>query len=111
MSSHGSSFNHDFHVSFTEEEIAKGKVNYNYAMQPFGATEAPGITVFHKPEDGTIFHTYSVYGRGVELMMGTYRIIDLTPRGRDEDHLERSMEWVRHHDKYEANAATKCGCQ
>ena len=109
VSSHGSEFNHDFNVSFTEEEVASGKVNYNYTTQPFGSTEAPGISVFHKDSDGSVFHTYSVYGRGVELMMGTYRILDLTPKGRDEDQFEHSMEWVRYHDSYDA-AVAKCGC-
>lgn len=110
VSSHGSDFNHDFHVSFTEDEVASGKVEYNYTVQPFGSTEAPGISVFRKDADGTIYHTYSVYGRGVELMMGTYRILDLTPKGRDEDNLEHTMEWVRYHDSYETGAA-KGGCQ
>jgi predicted dithiol-disulfide oxidoreductase (DUF899 family) len=110
VSSHGSEYNRDFHVSFTEDEVAGGKVDYNYTKQSFGSTEAPGISVFYKTADGSVFHTYSVYGRGVEVMMGTYRILDLTPKGRDEDGLEHSMEWVRHHDSYETNAA-KCGCQ
>ena len=110
VSSNGSDFNHDFHVSFTEKEVASGKVDYNYTRQPFGSTEAPGISVFQKAADGLIYHTYSVYGRGVELMMGTYRILDLTPKGRDEDNLESSMEGVRYHDSY-ATGSTKCGCQ
>lgn len=110
VSSQGSEFNRDFHVSFTEAEVASGKVDYNYTMQPFGSTEAPGISVFHKAADGSVFHTYSVYGRGVEVMMGTYRILDLTPKGRNEDHLEHTMEWVRHHDRYDLHAG-KCGCQ
>jgi len=109
VSSGGSSFNYDFHVSFTEAEIAKGEVNYNYMIQPFGHTDAPGISVFQKDTDGATFHTYSVFGRGVEMMMGTYRILDLVPKGRDEDQLEHSMEWVRRHDDY--GDATKCGCQ
>jgi predicted dithiol-disulfide oxidoreductase (DUF899 family) len=104
VSSDGSDFNHDFHVSFTEQEVASGKVDYNYTMQPFGSTEAPGLSVFGKDADGVVFHTYSVYGRGVELMMGAYRIMDLTPKGRDEDNLEWSMEWVRHHDRYDAQS-------
>jgi predicted dithiol-disulfide oxidoreductase (DUF899 family) len=104
VSSDGSDFNHDFHVSFTEQEVARGKVDYNYTMQPFGSTEAPGLSVFGKDADGVVFHTYSVYGRGVELMMGAYRIMDLTPKGRDEDNLEWSMEWVRHHDRYDAQS-------
>lgn len=110
VSSHGSEFNHDLHVSFTEEEVASGKVDYNYTQQSFGSTEAPGISVFHKDNDGTVYHTYSVYGRGVELMMGAYRILDLTPKGRDEDKLEHTMEWVRYHDSYETGTA-KCGCK
>ncbi len=109
VSSYGSDFNPDFHVSFTEAEVASGKVNYNYTTQPFGSTEAPGISVFEKAADGSVFHTYSVYGRGVEVMMGTYRILDLTPKGRDEDQLEHTMEWVRYHDRYETDAAP-CGC-
>lgn len=110
VSSHGSDFNYDFHVSFTEREVESGKVDYNYTAQPFGSTEAPGISVFQKDADGTIYHTYSVYGRGVELMMGTYRILDLVPKGRDEDSLEWTMQWVRHHDRYDAASPSKCGC-
>ena len=109
VSSNGSDFNYDFNVSFTEEDVASGKVDYNYTKQPFGSTEAPGISVFQKTADGAIYHTYSVYGRGVELMMGTYRILDLTPKGRDEENLEHSREWVRFHDSYDTGSA-KCGC-
>lgn len=110
VSSNASDFNHDFHVSFSEKEVESGKVEYNYTRQSFGKTEAPGISVFHKAADSLIYHTYSVYGRGVEVMMGTYRILDLTPKGRDEDNLERSMEWVRYHDSYDTGS-TKCDCQ
>ena len=110
VSSHGASFNHDFHVAFTEDELAKGKLNYNYTIQAFPKTEAPGISVFHKDATGDIFHTYSVYGRGVELMMHTYRILDLAPKGRDEDDLEWPQEWVRHHDSYETGSS-ESGCQ
>ena len=109
VSSGGGDFNYDFHVSFTEEESATGKVNYNFTMQERGSTDAPGISVFNKDADGNVFHNYSVYGRGVELMMGTYRILDLVPKGRDEDKLSYSMEWVRHHDRYGSNG--NCGCQ
>ena len=84
VSSHGSDFNHDFGVSFTPEEQAKGEVYYNYGMRPFPAEEAPGISVFYKDDAGEVFHTYSTYGRGVEVMMGTYNMLDLTPKGRDE---------------------------
>jgi predicted dithiol-disulfide oxidoreductase (DUF899 family) len=106
VSSHGNSFNRDFQVSFTPEEIATGEVFYNYAKRPFPQSEAPGISVFCKDETGAVFHTYSTYGRGVEAMMGTYDLLDLTPKGRDEDGLPYTMAWVRHHDRYEAPAAT-----
>jgi predicted dithiol-disulfide oxidoreductase (DUF899 family) len=100
VSSHGSDFNHDFGVSFTPEEVAKGKVHYNYGTWPFAHEELPGISVFFTSDAGEVFHTYSTYGRGVEVMMGTYNMLDLVPRGRDEDDLSFTMEWVRHHDRY-----------
>jgi predicted dithiol-disulfide oxidoreductase (DUF899 family) len=65
--------------------------------------------VFYRGDAGDVFHTYSTYGRGVEVMMGAYRLMDLTPKGRDEDHQSYTMEWVRHHDRYEpAPAAGSC---
>jgi predicted dithiol-disulfide oxidoreductase (DUF899 family) len=103
VSSYGGDFNADFHVSFTREELAQGQVNYNYTMQEFPSAEAPGLSFFYKDAAGGVFHTYSTYGRGVELVMGTYGILDLAPKGRDEDHLGFAMEWVRHHDRYGTN--------
>jgi predicted dithiol-disulfide oxidoreductase (DUF899 family) len=100
VSSYGSDFNADFHVSFTKEEISQGKVNYNYTVQGFPSAEAPGLSVFYKDADGGVFHTYSTYGRGLDPLVGTYTILDLVPKGRDEDYLDFSMEWVRHHDRY-----------
>lgn len=105
VSSHGSEFNRDFGVSFASEDVARGTVAYNYTVQPFPQAEAPGISVFWRGEDGTVFHTYSCYGRGVEAMMGTYPLLDLLPRGRDEDTLPYPMAWVRHHDRYADEAA------
>jgi len=110
VSSFGSDFNRDFHVSFTPEE-AQGQVYYNYAMQPFECDELPGISVFYKDGAGEVFHTYSAYRRGVEVMMGTYNLLDLTPKGRDE--ADGPMAWVRHHDRYEparAAAAADSHC-
>jgi predicted dithiol-disulfide oxidoreductase (DUF899 family) len=101
VSSYDSDFNHDFGVSFTPEERARGDVPYNYVMQPFPAEEAPGISVFYRDDAGAVFHTYSTYGRGVEVMMGAYNLLDLTPKGRDEGGLTYAMEWVRHHDLYQ----------
>ena len=108
VSSHGSDFNRDFGVSFTQEEIASGKVRYNYVTQAFPAEEAPGISVFYKDDADQVFHTYSTYGRGVEVMMGTYDLLDLTPKGRDEHNPGHTMDWVRHHDRYETAAAGSC---
>ena len=114
VSSHASDFNQDFGVSFTPEERAKGEVYYNYVMQPFPTEEAPGISVFYQDDAGAVFHTYSTYGRGVEVMMGTYNLLDLTPKGRDERDVAHKMEWVRHHDRYEpapvAKAAAAASC-
>ncbi len=107
VSSHGSDFNYDFGVSFTPEEKAKDEVYYNYAMQPFESEELPGISVFYKDDTGGVFHTYSTYRRGVEVMMGTYNLLDLAPKGRDEREVAYKMEWVRHHDRYEPQAAAK----
>ena len=100
VSSAGNDFNFDYGVSFTKEEMAKGKVNYNYGMEDFPSEEAPGISVFYRNDAGDVFHTYSTYGRGVEVMMGTYRLLDLVPKGRDEAGLTSTMAWVRHHDRY-----------
>ena len=110
VSAHGSDFNHDFGVSFTPLQLAQGKVAYNYTLQPFPAEEAPGISVFARNDAGEVFHTYSTYGRGVEVMMGTYRLLDLTPRGRDETNAAYTMDWVRHHDRYGAAAAGASCC-
>ncbi|HEX2250102.1 MAG TPA: thioredoxin family protein [Gemmatimonadales bacterium] len=101
VSSARNDFNFDYHVSFTEDELAQGEVEYNYTMQQFGSEEAPGISVFYKNEAGEVFHTYSTYARGCETMMGTYRLLDLVPEGRNEAGLPHTMAWVRHHDRYD----------
>lgn len=101
VSSHGSDFNYDFGVSFTPEQLATGEVTYNYTRGYFPAEEAPGLSVFCKDEAGHVFHTYSTFGRGVEVMIGAYAMMDLTPLGRQERDVFYKMEWVRHHDRYE----------
>ncbi len=100
VSSFRNEFNYDYHVLFTPEERAKGKVNYNYDLTEFPSEEGPGLSVFAKDEDGNIFHTYSSYGRGLDILLGAYNFLDMVPKGRDEDGLAFSMSWVRHHDKY-----------
>jgi predicted dithiol-disulfide oxidoreductase (DUF899 family) len=124
VSASGSDFNADFHVSFTKEELAQGQVNYNYTMQEFPSSEGPGLSVFYKDAAGDIYHTYSTFARGLEPLMTTYAILDLVPKGRDEDDLAFAMAWVRHHDRYNTNefadadkpywpkvdAPSGCGC-
>jgi len=100
VSSFANDFNYDYHISFSKEERAKGKVAYNYDMIDSSSEELPGTSVFYKSEAGEIFHTYSSYARGLDPMVGTYQWLDLTPKGRDEEALAHSMAWVRHHDKY-----------
>ena len=101
VSSHGSDFNADFHVSFTPDEMAQGAVYYNYHMTEFPSDEAPGASVFFKDENGDVFHTYSTYARGLDMLIGAYNFLDLAPKGRDEDALPFAMAWVRHHDRYD----------
>ena len=101
VSSYGCDFNFDYHVSFTKDEMAKGKVEYNYQMSTFPSEEAPGASVFYKDRNGEVFHTYSSYARGLDMLLGAYHFLDLTPKGRDEEGLAHTMAWVRHHDRYE----------
>ena len=108
VSSHGTDFNSDFHVSFTPEEKARGKVEYNYALTEFPSEEAPGLSAFIK-QDGTVYHTYSTYARGLDILLGAYNFLDMAPKGRDESALPWSMAWVRRHDEYET-ALPKVGC-
>jgi predicted dithiol-disulfide oxidoreductase (DUF899 family) len=101
VSSSGSDFNRDFFVSFTQEEIASGKLVYNFATQPFAIEEAPGVSVFSRAPDGTVCHTYSCYSRGLDILNPAYNLLDLVPKGRDEDGLPHTMAWVRLHDLYD----------
>jgi predicted dithiol-disulfide oxidoreductase (DUF899 family) len=105
VSSDGSDFNFDHQVSFAEAELAAGKVYYNYGWGPFPADEAPGVSVFYRDAAGAVFHTYSAYARGLDMLVGTYNVLDLAPKGRDEDELDFTMEWVRHHDRYDDAAS------
>jgi predicted dithiol-disulfide oxidoreductase (DUF899 family) len=114
-SSHDTSFNRDFRVTFTQEELAAGKC-YNYGSADFPSEEAPGLSVFAKDAAGNVFHTHSSIGRGMEELLGVYTFLDRVPKGRDEAGLKpHAMGWVRHHDKYPspARAATanaESGC-
>ena len=105
VSSNRNDFNYDYRVSFTEEEMARKTVYYNYGLTEFPNDEGPGFSVFAKDAKGDIYHTYSTYGRGVEQFMGTYTILDLMPKGRDEEPTKfYKMDWVRYHDRYDQPA-------
>jgi predicted dithiol-disulfide oxidoreductase (DUF899 family) len=99
VSSFGSDFNYDYQVSQSKEEAASGKAYYNYELGEFPSEERPGLSVFYN-NNGEIFHTYSAYARGLDILVPTYNFLDLTPKGRDEDALPHPMAWVRHHDRY-----------
>ena len=99
MSSHDNDFNFDYHVSFTPEEKKKNEVCYNYRKGEYLEEELPGLSVFYKDEDENVYHTYSTYARGLDILVGTYNFLDLAPKGRDEDP-ESTMDWVRRHDSY-----------
>lgn len=101
VSSYGNNFNFDYHVSFTKDEMAQGKVYYNYDMREFPSDEGPGASVFYRDKSGEVFHTYSAYARGLDILLGAYNYLDLTPKGRDEDGLAFTMSWIRHHDRYD----------
>jgi len=111
VSSYGNSFNRDYHVSFAKNEMEKGEVYYNFGLNRFPSEEAPGLSVFCKDDAGAIFHTYSTYARGLEGLVGTYDLLDMAPKGRDEDQLSFTMAWVRHHDRYpEAAGSAGAAC-
>jgi predicted dithiol-disulfide oxidoreductase (DUF899 family) len=101
VSSGGTDFNYDFNASFKPEDQQSGRAVYNYAPGLKGPADREGISVFYKDPSGTIFHTYSCYARGIDMMNGTYQFLDLVPKGRDEDGLKSPQAWVRYHDRYE----------
>lgn len=101
VSSGHSDFNRDFHVTFTDEELQKGDGYHNYREHStFSVKEAPGVSAFATDDAGTVYHTYSVYGRGLENFMGAYHLLDIVPKGRDEDDLPYTMQWLRLRDAY-----------
>lgn len=105
VSSSGSDFNYDFHVSFTKDEIARGTAFYNFEMSKISTEDLHGTSVFIKDDTGAIFHTYSAYARGDERGLGAYMFLDLTPRGRQENGPNFNLtDWVRRHDKYESRS-------
>ena len=97
----GSDFNYDFQVSFTPDEMEKGEMFHNFRIEKFPSDEAPGISVFCKNDQGEVFHTYSCYRRGLDMLNGAYHYMDLVPKGRDENELPYTMAWLRRRDQYE----------
>jgi predicted dithiol-disulfide oxidoreductase (DUF899 family) len=100
VSSFGSDFNFDYHVSFTSEELASGTGYYNFAEGRADIDELSGTSVFYRDEDGAIYHTYSAYARGDEQFLGAYHFLEMTPKGRNETINGNLTDWVRHHDRY-----------
>src|SRR5438093_1884425 len=105
-SSYGTDFNTDYHVSFTKDELAKGPTYYNFeGRESQTEGEAPGMSVFFKNENGSVFHTYSAYARGDERGLGAYMFLDLTPKGRNETGPNYNLtDWVKRHDEYGKDA-------
>jgi predicted dithiol-disulfide oxidoreductase (DUF899 family) len=109
-SSRENDFNFDYHVSFAEEELATGSIDYNYEtidVPQYQNDELPGVSVFYKNESGDVFHTYSSYARGLDILVGAHNFLDLTPKGRNETAI---MDWVRRHDEYEDASKSKSCC-
>ena len=107
VSSFNTDFNFDFNVSFTPEQLKSGKAIYNYARLDINIDEREGVSAFYRDKNGDIYHTYSSYERGIDLMNTTYNFLDLTAKGRDENP-DSTQDWVRYHDQYKD--AAKAGC-
>ncbi len=101
VSSGGNDFNYDYQASFTPQEVKSGAAFFNYSKSDVGVTDREGVSVFCKDQSGALFHTYSSYARGIDMLNTAYHYLDLVPKGRDEDSLEFTQSWVRYHDKYE----------
>ncbi|MFB9266283.1 DUF899 domain-containing protein [Bradyrhizobium erythrophlei] len=101
VSSGNNDFNYDYGVSFTQEQIDAGNAKYNYGTTPLYGPELPGISVFYRDDAGAVFHTYSTFARGLDMMNAAYHYLDLTPLGRHEEGLPYPMDWVRLRDQYQ----------
>jgi len=99
VSSGNTDFNYDYQASFTPAQLQAGTVFYNYAEVPAGPADREGISVFYRGETGEVFHTYSSYARGIDMVNGTYQLLDLTPKGRNEAP-GANMAWLKYHDRY-----------
>ncbi|HET6413264.1 MAG TPA: thioredoxin family protein [Anaeromyxobacter sp.] len=100
VSSTGSDFNFDYQASFSPDQLAHGSVYYNFREEEMDMADREGLSAFYRDPKGAVFHTYSTYARGIDLLNCAYNLLDLAPKGRDEDGLEFTQAWVRHHDRY-----------
>jgi predicted dithiol-disulfide oxidoreductase (DUF899 family) len=98
VSSSDTDFNFDYHVSFKSEELTKKKAFYNFTIQDSLDSEREGVSVFYKDPTGNVFHTYSTYARGIDIVNTAYNYLDMAPKGRDES--GQGQFWVRRHDEY-----------
>lgn len=108
VSSGDTDLNYDYGVSFSPEQVAFGNVGYNYGTSSYAFDELPGVSVFYKDEAGNIFHTYSTYTRGLDILLGSHNYLDLTPKGRGVVATAENTGWLRYHDQYETAAADRC---
>ena len=110
VSSESNDFNYDYGVSFTREQMDKGEARYNFGTTPPYGDELPGISVFYRDETGSVFHTYSTFARGLDMMNAAYHYLDLTPLGRHEEGLPYPMDWVRLRDQYQPSPVQASCC-
>ena len=108
VSSFGSDFNFDYHVSFPRGRRSATRATTITRGKRSDSDEMPGASVFYKDASGAVFHTYSAYARGLDILVGTYNWLDLTPKGRDEAELPWTMAWVRRHDEYGDDEQQPC---
>ena len=101
VSSGQNDFNYDYQASFAPQEVESGAAFYNFSKFDVGVSDREGVSVFYRDPSGTVFHTYSSYARGIDMLNTAYHYLDLVPKGRDEDGLEFTQSWVRYHDRYE----------
>lgn len=93
-------FNYDFHVSFHQDDMDAGNIEYNFGPSTFPSQEAPGLSCFTREADGSVYHTYSAYSRGLDILNTAYNLLDMTAKGRDEENLPYPMDWVKLRDLY-----------
>ncbi len=101
LSSSQTDFNFDYQTSFNPEDVQSGRAFYSYRVTDPGLPDREGISAFYQDKSGAVFHTYSCYARGIDMMNAAYQYLDLVPKGRDEQGLEGPQDWVRHQDRYE----------